>query len=67
MAISKKTKGFKMKLKTFEGGIGTYLFMKDPAGSYHAFVEVDTKKAIRDCGIKKKGTTRQLAKHLLDF
>jgi len=67
MAISKKRKGFKMQLKTVDGSDGTYLFMKDPAGSYHAFIEVDTKKAIRDCGIAERGTTRQLGKQLLGF
>lgn len=67
MKIPRKEKGSKLNLRTVEGKNGTYLFFKDPAGSYHAFIEVETKAAIRDCGIKKKGTTRQLGKKLLAF
>lgn len=67
MKISKKSIGFKLRLKTVDGGNGTYLFIKDPAGSYHAFIEVATKGALRDCGVKGKGNIRHLAGRLLGF
>lgn len=67
MKISKKRMGFRLQMKSVEGQNGSYLFIKNPAGSYHAFIEVATKDAIRDCGIKERGTTRQLGKKLLGF
>jgi len=65
--ISKKTHGNKLSMETRVSKNGTYLFVKDASGSYHALVEVDTKKALRDCGAEGKGTTRQLAKRFLGF
>ncbi len=52
---------------TIEGKNGKYLFLKTPNGSYHAFLEVAAKEAIRDCDAKGEGNTRMLCKKLLEF
>ena len=67
MALAKKTKGNKLTMATKQGSAGTYLFLKDASGSYHALIEVDTKKALRDCGAVGGGTTRQTGKRFLGF
>lgn len=56
-----------LNLATRKGTNGDYLFMKDASGAYHTFVEIQTKPALRDCGGKVTGNTRQSAKALLGF
>ena len=68
--MSKKRKGFGLKMATLQGKDGIqYLFFKTPKGSYHAFKEIATKVALRDCGTKdeKDENVRQMAKKLLGF
>ncbi len=67
MKIAKKERSSKLRLTTRDGKNGTYLFIKDPGGSYHAFLEVETKAALKDCGSTGDGTTRQRGKRLLRF
>ena len=71
MSLKHKRWGYGLKFQTIKGVNGdTYLFIKTPKGSYHAFVEVETKEALRECGINednKHYTTRQMAKKLLGF
>ena len=55
MTLKKKTKGPTLQMVTQTGTSGTYLFLKDPSGSYHALVEVNTKDALRDCGAEVGG------------
>ena len=64
MKISKKRKGYGLQIVTMEGSKGKYLFFKTPNGSYHAFLEVAAKDAIRDCGATGRGNTRQLCKSI---
>ena len=62
-------KAFRDLTLTFKSAKGkkqtSYLFIKDPAGSYHAFMEVAALNALRDCGAKTAGNTRQTAKKFL--
>jgi hypothetical protein len=67
MKISKKRNGFNLKMATKAGNKGEYLFMKTHDGAYHAFLEVATKDAVKDCGAQGNGNTRQLCRHLLEF
>ena len=68
-----KTKGFMLQLASRKGNDGyNYLFIKAPHGSYHAFVEVETKEALADCGAiskkrKKLYNTREIARKFLGF
>ena len=67
MKVTKKRAGYGLQMKTVEGRNGKYLFLKTPNGSYHAFLEVAAKEAIRDCGATGEGNTRKLCKMLLEF
>ena len=62
--VVKKRAGFELQLKTLKGERGNYLFIKTPRGGYHAFLEIATKEAARDCGASGKGNTRQLCKEI---
>lgn len=68
MAIKKKRKGYGLGIQTKTGKDGyKYLFMTTPSGSHHAFVEVETKEAIRQCGVIEDDshyTTRTMGKKL---
>ena len=72
MTISKKRRGVNLQIKTIQGKLGTYIFMKTRGGSYHTFLEVEAKKAARDCGASKKPSgddsrnTRQMCKEVWD-
>jgi len=63
----KPAKMFQMALKVGKQSKRTYLFLKDTNGAYHALVEVDAIKAMRDCGQTERGNTRTLGKKLLGF
>lgn len=66
----KKRRGFGLQMATREGKDEIqYLFFKTPQGSYHAFKEIATKDALRECGAKdvKDKNTRQIAKKFLGF
>lgn len=67
MKITKKRKGFELKMATLKGKKGTYIFFKTANGAYHAFLVVATKDAIKDCGAKGHGNTRQLCKKTSGF
>jgi len=65
--IVKKRAGFELQIKTLKGKNGNYLYIKTPTGGYHAFLEVATKEAARDCGATGEGNTRQLCKQICGF
>ncbi len=65
--VIKKRKGLGFQLRSLQGKNGNYLFMKGPAGDYHAFLEVAAKEAARDCGSLGKGNARQLCKEVCEF
>ena len=46
-----------LQMKTFTGKSGkSYLVFRTTKGSYHTFVEVEAKRAARDCGGKGTNT-----------
>jgi hypothetical protein len=52
-----KRKGLGLETRTFKGKRGdTYIVFRSTKGSYHAFVEVEAKKAAQDCGGKGANT-----------
>lgn len=52
-----KRQGLGLEAKTVAGKSGdTYLVFRATNGSYHVFVEIEAKKAARDCGGKGKNT-----------
>ena len=59
MALKRKRRGSGLEIKTFDGKDGTYLVMKSPSGSYHAFVEIEAKAAAVSCGSNRKSGTPQ--------
>jgi hypothetical protein len=67
--IQKKKKGFGLRIGTVEGKNGVqYLFFKTPQGAYHAFQEVPTNNALKECGSPpEEGNVRQRARRLLGF
>jgi hypothetical protein len=71
MSLKPKRKGTGLEIKTIKGSSGTlYLFMKTPNGAYHAFAEVEAKKAAIDCGSKKDPkltNTREMCREVLGF
>jgi len=68
MVAKDKRRGYGLGMQTRIGKSGkTYLFIKALKGSFHALVEVETKAALRDCGIKENDaeyTTRTMGKKL---
>lgn len=63
--LKAKRRGSGFVIKTDVGKSGnSYLFFKTPQGSYHAFVEVATKEAAKDCGATP-GNTRKMCKQVL--
>lgn len=61
MAVKTKRRGFGLEMKTFKGRSGSsYLVFRTGAGSFHVFQEVEAKQAVRNCGAKREGTTRQM-------
>ena len=70
--MKRKKIGLGLDLATKKGSDGNYLFIKTQNGSYHAFLEVETKDALADCGAisKKRKTwynTREIARKCLGF
>lgn len=63
--IARKARGPKLGFLTRDGSKGTYVFIKTPEGAYHALLEVETKAALRDCGAKGSGNTREIARRFL--
>lgn len=64
--VGKKRRGFSFRIVTREDREGIqYLYFKTPQGSYHAFQEIPTKNALRNCGAKEGKNTRQMAKEFL--
>jgi hypothetical protein len=46
-----KRKGLGLEAQTFTGKSGSnYVVFRSPGGSYHVLVEVEAKKAAKDCG-----------------
>jgi len=67
MNVKPKIRGFKLQMVTRKGKSGArYLFFKAPNGSYHAFVEVETKSAARDCGATSDNA-RQMCRQICGF
>ena len=60
----KKIYGMDVKVFTSRDGKRKYLVFRTHRNSYHVFLEVDAKKAARDCGAKKGKTTRELWREL---
>lgn len=61
MPAKPKKKGYGLQVKTFTSKDGkSYFVFRTPNGSFHAFIEVEAKQAVRECGAKREGTTRQM-------
>ena len=59
MEHTPKRRGKELGVRTFSGKSGnTYIVFRSLDGSYHAFVEVEAKKAARDCGASPGSNTR---------
>jgi hypothetical protein len=57
--LTRKRAGLGLEAKTFIGESGTtYIVFRSPKGGYHAFAEVEAKKAARDCGAAMGHNTR---------
>ena len=54
-----------LKFKSATDGKRNFLFIKDPKGGYHAFVEVAAQNALIECGAKRGSNTRQTARQFL--
>lgn len=65
--VIRKRTGFGLRVISLRGRKGNYIFMKALNGGYHAFLEVATKDAARDCGARGGGNTRQLSKQVCGF
>jgi len=61
-----KRRGLGLEFKTFEGKSGdVYTVIRTTKGAFHVLVEIEAKRAARDCG-SKKPNTRTAWKELWD-
>ena len=58
--LKEKPAGRSLEIKAFVGQDGNhYLVLRTLDGSFHTFVEVESKQAARECGATEEQNTRQ--------
>jgi hypothetical protein len=56
--LKEKREGRSLEIKTFVGQDGNhYLVLRSLEGSFHTFVEVESKQAARECGATEEPNT----------